>query len=366
MSIQTPRLEIYIDRIESNARAVINLCHAHGAQVACVSKVLCAHPAIVCAFEKAGADMIADSRILNLRSVVSTGGNLPTLLLRAPTPSQVADVIGCADYSLNSSLQTIELLSRAAQRYHRTHRVIVMVDVGDLREGVWPDRAVSVVQAASRLPCIEVAGLGTNLACYGGVMPTTENMQMLVSIRDACRRASGLPLDLLSGGNSANLPLLAGGGMPRGINHFRIGEAIILGRNVLDRSPWPGTRQDTVRIVAEVVEVERKPSIPIGPRGQDAFGGRHEFTDRGIRSRALCNIGRQDVAVDGLTPADRGIIVLGGSSDHLVLDVDEAEGEIEVGTELAFFPSYGALLAAATSPYLEKVVIRDQDKGGLS
>ena len=234
-----------------------------------------------------------------------------------------------------------------------------MVDLGDLREGVWPDRAVSVVRDAARFRNIEIVGLGTNLACYGGVIPTTENMQMLVDLRDACREATDLPLDVISGGNSANLPLLASGGMPEEINHFRIGEAITLGRNVLDRTPWPGTRQDTIRVVAEVVEVERKPSLPLGRRGQDAFGENIEFVDRGVRKRAICNVGRQDIVVNGLTPEDQGIIVLGGSSDHLVLDVEEAASEVRLGDEIGFFPSYGSLLAATTSPYMQKSIIRD-------
>jgi ornithine racemase len=360
MYIRTPRLEIYTDRIETNARAVIDLCHDHGAQVAGVTKVMGAHPAILHALEAAGADMIADSRLTNLESIANTGLTLPILLLRAPTPSRAADVVRCAGYSLNSSVETLELLSRAAGLFGRTHAAIVMVDLGDLREGVWPDRVVSVVREAARLPNIEVVGLGTNLACYAGVIPTTENMQLLVDLRDACREATDLPLDVISGGNSANLPLLAGGGMPKEINHFRIGEAITLGRNVLDRSPWPGTRQDTIRIVAEVVEVERKPSMPTGPRAEDAFGGHTEFVDRGRRRRAICNIGRQDILVDGLTPEDDGVIVLGGSSDHLVLDVEEARTRVKVGDEIGFLPSYGSLLAATTSAYMQKTVIREE------
>ncbi len=358
MFIRTPRLEIFPQRIEANARAVIELCHEHGAQVACVTKVMSAHPAVVHALEAGGADMIADSRILNLQSISDIGMDLPLMLLRIPAPSRAADVIRCSDYSLNSSAETIELLSEAAVFMNRAHRVIIMIDVGDLREGVWPDRAVDVVRAAAKLPNIEVIGLGCNLACYGGVIPTTENMQMLVDVRDACRKATGLELNLLSGGNSANLPLLASGGMPKEINHFRIGEAITLGRNVLDRSPWPGTRQDTFRVVAEIVEIECKPSVPIGCRGQDAFGGFTDFVDRGKRLRAICNIGRQDVVVDGITPEDPGIIVLGGSSDHLVLDVSDAFNEVHLGDEVAFYPSYGALLAATTSPYVQKVVLK--------
>jgi predicted amino acid racemase len=358
MFIRTPRLEIYPQRIEANARAVVNFCHSYGIQVACVGKVLSAHPAVVRALESGGADMIADSRLTNLQSMANTGMSLPLMLLRLPTPSRAADVVRCADISLNSSIYTIELLSEAAQFMKVIHNVIIMVDVGDLREGVWPDRAVEVVRAAAKLPNIDVVGMGCNLACYGGVIPTTENMQMLVEIRDECRQATGLELKVLSGGNSANLPLLAAGGMPKEINHFRIGEAIILGRNVIDRSPWPGTRQDTFRIVAEIVEVEYKPSVPIGNRGQDAFGGYTDFVDRGIRRRAICNMGRQDVVVDGLMPEDPGVIILGGSSDHLVLDVEEAYTEIEVGDEVAFYPTYGALLAASTSPYVQKVLVK--------
>ncbi len=209
---------------------------------------------------------------------------------------------------------------------------------------------------AAQLPHIEIAGLGTNLACYGGIIPSVENMQVLIDCRDACRKASGLPLNLLSGGNSANLPLLASGKLQKEINHFRIGEAIILGRNVLDRSPGraPGRMACAC---GEVIELETKPSIPIGDRGQDAFGNTVDFVDRGIRKRALLNLGRQDVVVDGLEPEDGGIIVLGGSSDHLVLDVSDAQSDLKVGDEIAFYPTYGALLAASTSPYVEKVVV---------
>ncbi|HYN41603.1 MAG TPA: alanine/ornithine racemase family PLP-dependent enzyme [Thermoanaerobaculia bacterium] len=358
MYIRTPRLEIYPDRITQNARSVINLCHFHGVQVAAVTKVACAHPAVVSALVAGGADMVADSRIKNLLSMADAGIDRPLMLLRIPAPSRVTDVVRCANMTLNSNLRTIELLSEAAVMHGCDHQVIVMVDVGDLREGVLPERAIEIVRGASKLRNIEVVGLGCNLACYGGVIPTVANMKALIEVRERCREATGLDLNVLSGGNSANLPLLASGEMPREINQFRIGEAIVLGRNVIDRSPWPGTRQDTFRIVAEVVEVERKPSMPIGDRGQDAFGDTPDFEDRGVHLRAICNLGRQDCVVDGIEPLMPGISVLGGSSDHLILDVEDAEENVKVGDELAFWPGYGALLGASTSPYVQKVVIR--------
>ena len=358
MNLYAPRLEIYPDRIAENIRFILGLCHDHGIQVACVSKVLRAHPAILEAFIENGADMLADSRTENLRFIKEQYPELPRLLLRLPALSEVEDTVRYADYSLNSSLRTLEALSQAAESMKVTHRVIIMLDVGDLREGVWPDRIIPLVKKAAQLSHIEITGLGANLACYGGVIPTRENMYTLIDSRDACRRATGLPLNLLSGGNSANLPLLLEDGIPPEINHLRIGEAIILGRNVLDRSPFPKTRQDGLRVVAEIIELESKPSIPIGLRGQDAFGNQVEFVDRGVRKRAILNIGRQDVDIEGLMPEDEGTIVLGGSSDHLVLDVSDAHQSLQLGDEVAFMPSYSAVLAASTSNYVEKVVIK--------
>lgn len=355
----TPRLEIFPKRIEENARYVISQVHDHGGQLAAVSKVLRAHPAVLQAFANAGADMIGDSRPQNLRIASNEQAEIPRLLLRLPAPGQALDTVRYADYSLNSSYETLKALSEAAESLNKTHKAIIMVDVGDLREGVWPSRAVDLVKAAAKLPGLELVGLGCNLACYGGVCPSVTNMNLLIEVREDCRKATGLPLDLLSGGNSSGLPLLASGNMPKEINHFRIGEAIVLGRNVLDRSPWPGTRQDTLKVVAEVIELEEKPSIPIGETGQDAFGNEPEFVDRGIRKRALLNLGRQDVVIEGLEPIDPGIIVLGGSSDHLVLDVSDAQSDLRVGDEVAFYPGYGATLAAATSDYVEKVVIEE-------
>jgi predicted amino acid racemase len=358
MFIRTPRLEIYTHRIEENVRTIADLCHQAGGSIASITKVVSAHPAVVRAMDAGGVDMIADSRIFNLQAMANTGMSLPLMLLRIPAPSRAADVVRCADVSLNSSVYTIEKISEAAHFLDVTHKVIIMVDVGDLREGVWPDKVADVVRGAAHLPNVEVIGLGCNLACYGGVIPTRENMQILVDVRDECRRVTGLELPVLSGANSASLPLLLRGEMPKEINHYRIGEAILLGRNVIDRTPWPGARQDTFRVVAEIVEIERKPSIPIGNRGQDAFGGYIDFVDRGLRKRAICNIGRQDVVVDGITPEDEGIIVLGGSSDHLILDVEDAKTPVKLGSEVAFYPGYGALLSASTSSYVQKVVIK--------
>jgi predicted amino acid racemase len=358
-SFTTPRLEIYTSRIAQNATSIIKQCHEAGVAAACVTKVLSGHPAVAQALMDSGADMIADSRIENLNRLRDAGFTGPFMLLRLPTKSRAAEVVKAADISLNSNLETIKALGKAAQAANKVHSVIIMVDVGDLREGVWPDKAPALVAEAAKVEGINVMGVGCNLACYGGVIPSVENMRLLSDTTDKCRAASGLPLQTICGGNSSGLPIMTERRLPNGINLYRIGEAIVLGRNVIDRSPWTGTRQDTVICVAEVIESEVKPSMPIGDRGQDAFGGSQDFVDKGLRQRVICNIGRQDVVVDGIEPVEAGIEVLGGSSDHLILDVTDCERKLEVGDEIAFYPGYGALLALSTSEYVQKVVITE-------
>jgi predicted amino acid racemase len=234
------------------------------------------------------------------------------------------------------------------------HAIIIMVDLGDLREGVWPDDLIPFVRDILPLPGIRIIGLGTNLSCYGGVMPSEDNMQRLVEYATQLERTFGVHLQYVSGGNSSALPLLAAGKMPSRVNHMRIGEGILLGRETIHRTAWPETFQDAFRLYAEVIELKRKPSVPIGERSEDAFGGQRTFADHGQQVRAILDIGREDVDVAGLQPLDPRFAILGASSDHLLVDVTAAAGAIRVGDELAFALNYGALLAGMTSPYVAK------------
>jgi len=229
-----------------------------------------------------------------------------------------------------------------------------MVDLGDLREGVWPDQLVPLVAWAQRLPGIRIAGVGANLACFGGVVPTEAIMQRLADLADEIEHRFGIRLKWVSGINSIGLELIASGRMPGRVNHARIGEAILLGRETIHRRPWPGTCQDAFTLYAEVLELKRKPWLPVGKRSEDAFGQQPIFEEHGEIMRALLNIGREDVDVDGIKPIDPGLLMLGASSGYLALDVTAAEGVIRVGDELAFSMNYSALLASMTSDYVKK------------
>jgi predicted amino acid racemase len=349
-----PYVSIDVEKIEHNARTIANLCRRYGLTVTGVTKCTCGHPEVAKAMIRGGISSIGESQLENVYRLKSAGVRASSMLLRLPSLSEVADVVDLIDVSLNSELAVLAALSQAAQRRGRVHDVIIMVDLGDLREGVWPGDLVLFVREALRFPGIRIVGVGTNLACFSGVVPSEDNMQQLVVLASDIEQTCGFTLKWISGANSSGLYLIASGHMPARVNHVRIGEAILLGRETTHRQPWPGTFQDAFVLHAEVLELKQKPSVPVGVRGEDAFGHLTTFANHGLRTRALVNVGREEIDIAGITPHDLRLTILGASSSYLVVDVTGAAGCYRVGNELTFSLNYGALLTAMTSEYVEK------------
>ena len=352
--MNSPWLSIDLDKIEHNSRTLVELCTQHGIAVTGVTKASCGNPEVAKAMLRGGVCSIADSRLENIHRLRAAGIDTPYLLLRLPPLSATDTVVASVDLSLNSELSVLQGLSAAAGRRGVAHDVIIMVDLGDLREGLLPDDLMPFMQKATRLAGIRIVGIGANLICFSGVVPDVDNMNRLAGLADAVEQNFELRLKWISGVNSSGLELIASGRMPTRVNHARIGEAILLGRETVHRSPWPDTYQDAFVLHAEVLELANKPSLPVGTRSQEAFGKRPQFEDRGVIKRALLNVGREDVDVAGITPVDARFRILGASSDYLAIDVSTAGDDIHVGDQLAFSLNYSALLAAMTSEYINK------------
>lgn len=353
-----PFVEIDLAKIAANARVLTGLCSKQGVQVIGITKACCADTAVAGAMLAGGVTALGDARIQNLCKLREAGIKAPLMLLRIPMPSEAGTVVRNADCSLVSETATLRQLSQAAVKAGLIHQVILMVDMGDLREGVVPEKVFPLVEQSLLLPGIKVQGLGTNLACYGGLIPTPEILEALVQLTQRVRARFSLEFPVISGGNSASIALLLNDALPSGINQLRLGEGILLGRETVNRHPIPGTCQDAFILHAEVIEVQDKPSVPSGKISQDAFGHIPVFVDKGTRKRAIVAVGRQDVAIDGLQPVLPGVEILGGSSDHLILDVTDASGAICVGQELCFGMGYAAVVHAMTSPYVSRVYKR--------
>ncbi|MGI6784911.1 MAG: alanine racemase [Aminivibrio sp.] len=355
MALTWPLLRVDQAAVEENTRRTVEKCATAGIKVWGVTKGMAAREGIARAMTRGGAEGLADSRVKNLAKLKAMKTGLPLALLRIPMQSELSDVVEYADCSLASAPVTILGLEKACAAAGRTHEVILMIDLGDLREGVWFEdreamgRIADVLKGCSRVRC---TGVGVNFGCFGGTLPTREKLLRLEDMGRELGRETGHPVETVSGGATSSLILLEEGTMPPGVNNLRIGEGILLGIDVTHSRAVPWLKQRAMVLEAEVVEVARKPSVPRGPAGSDAFGGKPVFEDRGPRLRAIAAIGRQDVRVEGLTPELEGVCILGASSDHMILDVEDCRLPPAPGDKLRFFPDYGAMLALATSPYV--------------
>ena len=347
----TPRIEIDLDKIGHNVRSLSTLFGTKGICITAVTKAVLGDPLVAKVLVDNGIKAIGDSRIANIRRMKEAGIKAEFTLTRSPMPSEAEEIVQYADISLNTETVVIKLLSKHAARHGKRHRVILMVELGDLREGIMPPDLGSIVEETLGLEGIELVGLGTNLACYAGVNPTSKNMSELSDIATHLRNKYNIPLEIVSGGNSANYDWFVTTRDPGQINNLRMGEAILLGRETLRREKIPGLYTDAFTLIAEVIERKTKPSFPIGPRSQDAFGDMPEFEDKGAINKAILGIGRQDVDISGITPRI-AVECLGASSDHIILDARDTD--IVVGSEVAFDVDYSALLRAMTSPYVAK------------
>lgn len=354
--MSAPRLEIRLDRIRHNACSLVARLARRGIGVTGVTKAVLGCPEVARVLVDAGVAAIGDSRIENLEGLRRAGIGARLVLVRSPMLSQVERVVEHADVSLNSELVVIEALGAAAVDRGRTHGVLLMVELGDLREGILPDDVEAVLEEVLRIDGIDVVGIGANLACQSGASPDQANMDELGALATALEARFAIELAVVSGGNSANLAWALGDGDVGRIDDLRLGEAILLGCDPLHRRPIEGLRTDAFTLVAEVIESKAKPGRPWGTIGETAFGPAVALggPDPGVAGRALLAIGRQDVAPDGLTPPP-GTAILGASSDHLVLAT--GDGLLAVGEEVRFRVGYAALLAAMTSPFVATVLL---------
>ncbi|ABY92770.1 MAG: Alanine racemase domain protein [Caldanaerobacter subterraneus] len=349
-----PLLRINLVKLRENTQTIVNLCEKKNIKVVGVTKVFCAIPEVAQTMVKGGVEILGDSRIKNLKKLQHIP--VPKMLLRIPMKSEVEEVIKYADISLNSEIDTIKSLSEEAKKQRKIHEIILMVDLGDLREGVLKEDVIPIVEQIVKLEGIRLRGIGTNLTCYGSVIPTPDILEELVEIKNSINKKFNLNLDIVSGGNSSSLYLVQNGLIPRGITQLRIGEAIVLGRETAFGDRIPHTYDDVFTLEAQIVELKEKPSYPRGILGMDAFGERQVYVDRGIMKRAILAIGRQDVNMNDLIPIDSSIELIGSSSDHLIVNVTNSTYPYKVGDIIKFKLRYGGILSCSTSEYVEKVI----------
>ncbi|MDR2354979.1 MAG: alanine/ornithine racemase family PLP-dependent enzyme [Clostridiales Family XIII bacterium] len=357
-----PRLVVDLKKLRDNIERIKSCCAARGVRLTGVVKGFTGIPACTKVFEEAGCQYIGTSRLEQIRDALAYGVKGPFMLVRLPMRSEVDEAVRLTAISLNSEIPTLRDLDAAAARQGKRHGIILMADLGDLREGFWDRRAL--LEAAriveGELRHLDLAGVGTNLGCYGSIFPTVEKMRELVDCAEMIEADIGRRLDILSGGGSTSLPRIFDRDMPERINQLRVGEAIINAKDAQDLFGYDMRfmHQDVFVLQAEVIEVKDKPSYPVGEIMFDAFGLKQEYTDRGVRRRALLALGRVDYAFpDRIYPKDAGAEVIGASSDHTIVDIADAARDIRVGDIMEFTLCYTSTAFASHSPNVKIAIV---------
>jgi len=360
------RVTIDLHKLRHNIKVIKGWMEQHGSTWTVVTKVLCGHTDTLRALQLLGVRSMGDSRLANLQAIEKIIPDFEAWYLRVADLSSATKVVDLADVSLNSEIEVINLLNEQARQLNKTHRIIIMIELGDLREGILPGSLIKFYETVFQLSNIEVIGIGANLGCLAGAVPNIDQFTQLALYRELLELKFKRKLQLISAGSSAVLPLLLEGTLPKAINHFRIGEAIFLGTDLVNGGTLSGLKDDAIILEAEIAEIKEKGLVPLAetismtPFESEQVNGDLSPGQRGYR--ALVSVGQLDTEITGLTPINSEYHIAGASSDVTIVNIGDDQGGLQVGDTIKFRLNYAALLRLMSGKYIDKVVTPSLDE----
>ena len=350
-------LKLYKKELHHNFAFLDSLFNHHRIKWGITTKLFCGNRNFLKEVIDLGIGEVHDSRISNLKVIKEINPDTLTIYIKPPPKDIVRDVVKYADISLNTELTTLHQLSDEAQRQNTVHKVIIMIEMGDLREGVMRDDLINFYEKVFRLPGIEVVGLGTNLNCLHGVMPDSDKLIQLALYKQIIELRFKKEIPLVSGGTTVTIPLLLRGQLPAGINHFRVGEALFFGKNLFTDGVIDGMSDGVLELFSQIIELSDKPIVPMGELGVNPQGKTVEIIEKDIGKtsfRAILDIGILDIQPNYLVPVDEHIRITDASSDMLILDLGSNPDGYKVGDMVRFKLKYMGALGLMNSYYIEK------------
>jgi predicted amino acid racemase len=352
-------VKLYKDMLEHNYQFLDKLFQKHDIEWGVVSKLLCGNKPFLRELLKLGNKVIMDSRISNLKAIKSIDPEVMTVYIKPPAKRSLKSLVQYADLSFNTELRTIELISEEAVRQDKVHKIMIMIEMGDLREGVMGEDFVKFYSEVFNLPNIEVYGLGTNLNCLSGIMPSHDKLIQLSLYEQLIEAKFNKKITWVSGGTSVAIPILLKGLIPSGNNHFRVGETLYLGNNLITGEGIKGMKRDVFKLFAEIIELIEKPLVPMGEIGTNVAGESPTYDEKDIGKtsyRAILDLGLLDIDTDNLTSDDKSLKFAGASSDMIVMDLGSNKKKYQVGDLISFRMNYMGTLSILNSDYISKVI----------
>lgn len=353
-------LKLYREKLRQNYKFLDDLFKKHDKEWAIVTKLLCGNEAYLKEVLDLGIKEVCDSRISNLKKVKEINPDVQTVYIKPPGRRNIREVISYADVSFNSESSIIKLLSEEAGRQGKTHKVTIMIELGDLREGIMGEHLIDFYGSIFELPNIEITAIGANLNCLHGVMPSQDKMIQLSLYKQLIEAQFNKSIPYITGGTSVTLPLLLQQQVPLAVNHFRIGETLYFGNNLVNEKIIDGMKSDVIRLYSEIIEITKKPKVPIGAMAANPSGESFEVDESDYGKshyRAILDVGLLDISPDYLIPEDEDINIVNASSDMLVVDLGETRSNYQVGDLVSFRLKYMGALRLLNSDYIDKMVV---------
>ncbi len=352
-------ITLHSTKLRHNFKVLNQVFAQNKIEWAIVAKLLCGNEKFLEVLLNLSDKEICDSRLSNLKTIKKLSPSTQTIYIKPPAKRLAKSIVKFADVSFNTEIATLELLSEEAVKQNKIHRVVLMVEMGELREGIMVRNLMQFYDEVIALPNIEVVALGTNLNCLNGILPDEKKLVKLNRFKEIIEEHSGKTIPYISGGSSVTIPLIFKNEVPDGINHFRVGETLFFGTNVYEDSSLTGMYQDVFTLTAEIIEMQEKPTIPSGTVGTNLTGETPTFSEeeKGKSSiRAIVDVGLLDIDHKDIAVLLPGIEIIGASSDMLILDLGENTEHLEVGDTIDFSMNYMAVLRAMNSDYVDKKV----------
>ena len=338
-----------------------DLFKSHGREWAPVLKMLCGNKTFLEFVLSLGDEQVCDARLTNLKTIKTINRNKETIYIKPPAKRSVSSIVKYADVSFNTEFTTIKWLSEEAVKQNKIHRIIIMIELGDLREGILGEHLMTFYKQIFELPNIQVAGIGANLNCLSGIMPSKDKLIQLSLYEQLIEAKFGKKIDYVSGGSSVMLPLLLKKQIPKGINHFRIGESLFFGVDLFTNKTIPKMKNDVFLLYSEIIEITEKPIVPYGYMEENPSGETIEIdpNDYGkSHSRGILDIGLLDISkTEFISPVDENITFIGASSDMLVVDLSKTTKKYKVGDLVRFKMKYMGALRIMNSEYIDKKLV---------
>ncbi len=348
------------DKLKHNFDFLNDLFEHNNIEWAIVTKLLCGNRTYLKEVIDLGLRQVGDSRISNLRVIKSIDPGIETIYIKPPAKRALPSVVKYADISLNTELYTINLLNEEAKKQDKIHKIIIMIEMGDLREGVLGNRLVDFYGRIFNLPNIEVIGIGTNLNCLYGIMPSQDKLIQLGLYKQLIEIKFNRKIPYVSGGSSVTIPLLVKKILPASVDHFRVGESLFFGKDLFTEKLIKGMKNGIFRLYAEIIELTEKPIVPTGEIGLNVAGEKPQFDERDLGKksyRAILDFGLLDINIDDLELTDKKITISGASSDMIVVDLGTKKPGYRVGDLIEFKLNYMGTLNIMNSNYIDKKVV---------